>query len=182
MMELTAEARARVDRYLEAVEERLRAAGKTREERRAVVDDLEGQILEMVEARGAGTAEGVERVLSTMDRPEAYGVREGVGKETGGPRVSKAAVAGLVMGLVALVLAAVMVPVAADVSALHRSWLAYGVWTVALLVVGPLAVTGTVLGWVGWGQIRRSKGEMTGKGVALAAGLLRPVVMVLLLA
>jgi hypothetical protein len=181
MMELTAEARARVDRYLEAVEERLRAAGKSREERRAVVDDLEGQILEMAAARGAGTVEVVEGVLAKMDRPEAYGVPEGVGKETGGPRVSKAAVAGLVMGLVALVLAAVMVPVA-DVSGLHRSWLAYGVWTVAVLVVGPLAVTGTVLGWVGWGQIRRSKGEVTGKGVALAAGLLWPVVMVLLLA
>jgi hypothetical protein len=80
------------------------------------------------------------------------------------------------------VLAAVMVPVAADVSGLHRSWLAYVVWVVVAVVVGPLAVTGTVLGWVGWGQIRRSRGEVTGKGVALAAGLLWPVVMVLLLA
>ena len=45
--ELNAEVRARVDAHLEAVEQVLVAAGHTREARRAVVDDLEAQILEL---------------------------------------------------------------------------------------------------------------------------------------
>lgn len=82
MMELSAEARARLDAYLDAVEQSLRAAGRSREERRGVVDDLESQVLETA-ARQAGDgvvdSATVEAMLARMDPPEAYAAAEETG-------------------------------------------------------------------------------------------------------
>lgn len=73
-MDLNAEVRNRVDMHLEAVEQVLVAAGHTREARRAVVDDLEAQILEMLSQGGvAPTVADVEAVLGRLDAPAAYG-------------------------------------------------------------------------------------------------------------
>ena len=69
---LTAEGRARLDGHLDAVEAALAAAGKTRAERRAIVDDVETQALEMLRA-GGGSVQEVEAVLARMDRPESFG-------------------------------------------------------------------------------------------------------------
>jgi hypothetical protein len=44
----------------------------------------------------------------------------------------------------------------------------------------PLAILGTVSGWVGFAQIRKSGGALRGKGVALFDGLFYPVVLLLI--
>ena len=106
--ELNAEVRARVDAHLEAVEQVLVAAGHTRAARRAVVDDLEAQILEMLSQGGAEpTVADVEAVLGRLDAPAAYGEgAKAVGVGTAGvrkPRYSRTAIWGLVCVLVSLV-------------------------------------------------------------------------------
>ena len=70
---LSAEARGRLDTHLDAVERVLVSAGHAREQRRAVMDDLEAQILEMLAARSATpTLADVEAVLAQLDAPAAY--------------------------------------------------------------------------------------------------------------
>jgi hypothetical protein len=66
--------RARIDMHLDAVESQLQAAGATRERRRAITDDLETQILDMLEhgdERPASEA-GIDSILSGLDPPQAY--------------------------------------------------------------------------------------------------------------
>ncbi|MCL2647599.1 MAG: hypothetical protein FWD61_11430 [Phycisphaerales bacterium] len=79
-MTLSEEARRRLDAHLDAVEQALATAGNSREQRRAVVDDLESQINEMLAARsdaegggGSPTLADVEAVLAQVDPPAAYG-------------------------------------------------------------------------------------------------------------
>jgi hypothetical protein len=87
MVELTAEARARLDAHLDAVERSL--VGRSRSERRGIVDDLEAQVLEMAARRADGETVGVkavEGVLAEMDPVEAYGA--------GGEAAAPAAVQG----------------------------------------------------------------------------------------
>jgi hypothetical protein len=70
---LAPEIRARIDAHLDAVEAQLQAAGATREKRRAVADDLETQILDMLaQADDPATLSAVENVLNRMDPPHAY--------------------------------------------------------------------------------------------------------------
>jgi hypothetical protein len=70
---LAPEIRARIDAHLDAVETQLQAAGATREKRRAVADDLETQILDMLaQTDDPATLSGVENVLNRMDPPHAY--------------------------------------------------------------------------------------------------------------
>ena len=72
-LSFAAEARARLDSHLDAVERVLVTAGHAREQRRAVMDDLEAQILEMLAARSATPAlADVEAVLAQLDPPDAY--------------------------------------------------------------------------------------------------------------
>jgi hypothetical protein len=66
--------RARIDAHLDAVETHLQAAGAAREKRRAIVDDLETQILDMLpqtKDRPASIAD-IDDVLNRMDPPQAY--------------------------------------------------------------------------------------------------------------
>ena len=85
-MMLSDEARRRLDAHLDAVERALAAAGHSREQRRAVVDDLEAQINEMLAGRlgvgGSPTLGDVEAVLSEVDPPSAYGGGGGEGNVT----------------------------------------------------------------------------------------------------
>ena len=72
---MSAEVQSRLDSYLDAVEAALARAGKAREARRAITDDLEGQLREMLAERTRGrppTREDVEAMLATADSPEAY--------------------------------------------------------------------------------------------------------------
>jgi hypothetical protein len=72
-VELTADARQRLNKHLDAVEAVLLAAVRSREQRRAVIDDLETQILDMLAQRTPrpSTAD-VEAVLASLDPPSRY--------------------------------------------------------------------------------------------------------------
>jgi hypothetical protein len=50
---LPPEVQSRVDAHLDAVEKQLQACGADRAKRRAIVDDLETQILDMLASRGS---------------------------------------------------------------------------------------------------------------------------------
>jgi hypothetical protein len=71
--ELAVEVRRRLSDHLDAVEKVLIDTGRTREQRRAVVDDLESQIIEMLAARTANPVlVDIEAVLSEIDPPSVY--------------------------------------------------------------------------------------------------------------
>lgn len=250
-MELTAEVRARIDAHLDAVESTLRVAGQSRDQRRAVVDDLEAQILEMLAARGANpTMEDVSAVLGKLDPPSAYaagGAREAaavppaLGAAAAVPpavvpqrRYSRTAIWGLVCILVSILPWVAAVPLAyitqrtavvhrvttpaaslpgvgehgqvaggtggehgahvmastmqatvgepmASVEVVHHRWARHnwGVFGCVGVFVAPLALLGTILGWVAFAQIRGSGGVIVGTGMALFDGLFYPVVVLL---
>ena len=242
-VQLTPEARARLDAHLDAVEAALAAAGRTREHRRGVVDDLEAQALDMLSRRSERPTVGdVEEVLRTMDPPTAFG--EGMsgaapggagaaavvpGKAAGAavrPRYSRAAV----WGFVCIVLSVVPLPVLfvvgffwmsaapssrapqevftappqavnLDPPGYRRVEIQPAVATAASspappadtethrfnklfslapcigIILFPLGIVGTVLGWVAFGSIVRSKGAVRGLGLALFDGLFYPVIV-----
>ena len=80
-LDLSSEARAPIDAYLDAVEQALRASGMDRGARRSITDDLETQILETLAARAGPrpTPADVQGVLAGLDPPEAYADAERVG-------------------------------------------------------------------------------------------------------
>ena len=256
-VEMTADVRTRLDAHLDAVEDALRASGRTREQRRGIVDDLEAQITDMLANCSATPAlADLEAVLQKLDPPAAY--REGTAAPaatasapaSGGaprpaspmalpqpPRVrySRTAIWGFVLILVSLLplilTAAVLVlafwmthrdakasrPVAAAVSTIHvespdrsvvidsgqtnavhmespdhrvvidapnvmpapmpkGAW-GFGPLPCLGLLAAPLALAGTVLGWIAFFQIRASRGMIRGTGLALFDGLFYPVVI-----
>ncbi len=73
-MNLSTDVRRRVEQHLDALEQTLAGSGMSREERRSVADDVQGQIVEMLAARApnGATVADVEAVLAELDPPEAY--------------------------------------------------------------------------------------------------------------
>ena len=69
---LTPELRARLDAHLDSVDRNLLATAHTREQRRAITDDLESQILEMLAARSPTPtlADLVDFIKLTQMQPE----------------------------------------------------------------------------------------------------------------
>jgi hypothetical protein len=84
--------RARIDAHLDAVELQLQAVGAARERRRAITDDLETQILDMLEhvAERPVTVAGIDSVLARLDPPQAYAT------ESAGPAAARSVVPGIV--------------------------------------------------------------------------------------
>jgi hypothetical protein len=202
--ELSADVQTRLDAHLDAVEKVLVDGGRTRAQRRAVLDDLESQIQEMLAARSANPAlPDIDAVLGQIDPPGAYAEGRsnaaGAGEAstilgslapTGIARLSRAALWGFVCVLGALVGALVvngiawtmLVPSAPPHVYVEDSFVLWVVIsrlaTVTLLGVGLI---GTILGWIGFVQIRGSKGTLRGTGLALFAGLFYPAVLVIVL-
>ena len=248
---LPADARSRLDAHLDAVEGVLHAAGRPREQRRAVTDDLEAQIMDMLAAQSAAPTLGdLEAVLARLDPPAAYAAdRAGLAPVAGPsapvavvaaprPRYSRTAIWGLVCILVSFLPALLIIPVgfllvrrveytgsttreamASDVAMATRvsvpafgqtstsappleaatsraamppihfeaaerqpnsaSFLAKPLICVAI-PVAPLGLLGTILGWIAFVQIRRSRGALTGTGLALFDGLFYPVTFLIL--
>jgi quercetin dioxygenase-like cupin family protein len=70
---LPPEAQSRIDDFLTAVDAAMAKANVSGRERRNVIDDLRGQILEMLSQRGqTATAADVEAVLAELDPPQSY--------------------------------------------------------------------------------------------------------------
>jgi len=229
-IELSADARQRLDQHLDAVEQALIAAGRPRDQRRAVVDDLETQILDMLAKKSeAPTLADVAAVLATMDPPAAYGDAAPAAVSTPPvpaapaprPRYSRTAIAGLVCILVSMMITLPMLvlilplfaqatvpqtrqaevtvptnefqrdPNTGDMrqTVIHmapaaglrqgRSVGIGGVGLCALILIGPLGIAATALGWIAFAQIRRSNGMIQGKGLALFDGLFYPGLLML---
>ena len=234
-IELRADARARLDQHLDEVEKALVEAGRSREQRRGVVDDLEAQILDMLAKRSeAPTLAEVNEVLKGLDPPAAYVDAPGTAAPApspgvlAAPRYSGLAIAGFVCILlsliplgVAMVVAlytakaapreavGVKVPIAQyERDPVSGNWrqnvvemapdpggrgaapapsaeYSMGGLLCVIIPVGPLALAGTVLGWIAFVGIRKSNGMVKGMGLALFDGLFYPVLtpfMVLFLA
>lgn len=64
----------RIDKHLDAIDSALAVTGMIRSERAAILDDVQGQIVEMLAARASNSpqAADVEAVLAELDAPEAY--------------------------------------------------------------------------------------------------------------
>ena len=199
--ELPAEVRKRLSDHLDAVEKVLIDAGRTRQQRRAVVDDLESQILDMLATRTASPRlSDVEAVLNQIDPPSAYteqasaapgnaraGAVSGPACRSRSPRLSKVAwwsfvcvAASLANVLVQALVWCMMTPVrngGRDNDFMF--WVALS--KLATLLGMGVGLIGTVLGWIGLVQIRESKGELRGSGWALFAGLFYPTVFIMVL-
>jgi len=61
------------------------------------------------------------------------------------------------------------------------SWRGIGLGLCVLVVAGPLALLGTILGWIAFAQIRGSGGMLRGTGLALFDALFYPIMFVLLI-
>jgi hypothetical protein len=114
---LPPDARSRVDAYLDAIEEVLDRSGRPRGQRRAITDEVEAQIMEMLAERAgfAPSVGDVEAVLADLDPPEAY-AEEAAGERPAAaappaapsppprPRLSRAAIVGVCWAPLALLL------------------------------------------------------------------------------
>jgi len=123
---LGADARQRVDTYLDAIDRALASAGVPRDERVSIADDVEAQVLEMLAAAGVTepSAADVEAVLAKLDPPEAYAQESAAPPPPAPPappvrpHLSRAALVGALWGATFLVpLAALVMPYFGLVSA-----------------------------------------------------------------
>ena len=184
---VTPTARQRVDDHLDAVEREL--AAMPRQRRRAIVDDLEAQIVDMLgwADLSAVRAEQVDAVLARLDPPAAYAAGDAappppavviVKQPEACPEARRAAR-----------WLAVAVPAAAVVLAFHVGRPAGGVVphdnflaTLASAAAAAVAVWGlaaaTALGWRAVVRIRRSGGRLRGAGHAVAAVAALPLLLI----
>jgi hypothetical protein len=219
-IELSPEARLPLNAHLDAVEKVLVDAGRTREQRRAIVDDLESQILDMLASRNANpTPADVDAVLLQVDPPAAYSEAKAdiaLPPNANAVRWSKAALSGFICTLATAVLVLPMIVAGVTYQSLHaarkleitkretimqREWASKSPTTGAtsmpamrvddpqvaslrflplLCCPSVLGLPGTILGWVGFVHVRRSKGMLRGKGLALFAGLFYPILLLAL--
>ncbi len=246
--DLTPDVRQRLDAHLDAVEQALAASGRSREQRRGIVDDLETQIMDMLAKQSAApTVVDVETVLARLDPPGAYADVSTPSQSTSAPavpvpqptpRYSRIAI----WGFVCIVLSLAPLPLLALVSfvkvsaggtrvstplppqglqavPLERSSVTsvppssgvplerplsptmtpagpsaarslpaptgrpkelFGILSCMGILLIPLGLVGTILGWVAFAQIRHSKGGLRGIGLALFDGLFYPIIFLFL--
>lgn len=189
-MQLDAKAQRHLDAYLDAVSGALARSGQTESVIQGILSDIRTQVHDMLRARvvGSPTEDDVCAVIAELDPPESYA--EGAGSESDAPptsattpheaasvspRLSNLALAGICwapFGLVFLYLLLFFherVPAGTVPSGPH--W-----WVWPLAALGASAPFGaTILGWVAVAQIRHSAGRLYGLGLALADGLIYPL-------
>jgi hypothetical protein len=204
---LPTDVRARIDRYLDAVDTQLSATGMTRQQRRAVTDDLETQILDMLASaqKQPPAVTDVEEIIARMDRPEAYA--EARPNAQPSPAVSAAArraglnsdakwgaaFIGLAVASQLLVFEAVRLLVLPVIRALNggdgevpappalTQWVAVTLAAVAIpsVVVATIGpIVGTVCGWLATRRIRQSGRTETGLGLAVLVAVFYPLLAI----
>ncbi len=198
MSDTNPEVRQRIDAHLDAVERQL--AGLPRDQRRAIVDDLEAQITDMLGGRtGMATAgpDQVAAVLGRLDAPGTYGVAARPPAAAGPPEplpvVPRPLCPGAVRGACWLGLGALagfffVLAIASN----HRlfnhvvqgadrprpsPWLVVGVPAGLLLAAAAGVGGGTLEGWVALGRIRRSTGGLDGLPLAVFDAVTVPVLL-----
>lgn len=189
-IDLNDEARAKLDEYLDAVDQALSSAGLARPERRNITDDLEAQILEMLEARAGRTPlpSDVEAVLAELDPPEAYAART---DESAAPAVvppgeremSRTALLGAAWAPFAFIamiflFTAHAVPMGPDGQPLEPVGPSLPV-KILLYIIAAVGVTApfgtTVCGISSISQVRNSAGRLYGMVLAVIDALLFPL-------
>jgi len=186
----------RIDAHLGAVDRALTAAGMPLRERRDILDDLEGQIHEMLAAQAGATptVADAEAVLARLDPPDAYeeAVAEGRPAAAGPrapepiePRLSRPALYGALWAplfflngfLYMFATVHVSVQGAPPPPPPGPQW-----WQILLMIgmagAGLSAPFGTtVLGLVSISQIRNSGGRLYGLPLAVFDVLLFPLLL-----
>lgn len=181
MTPLPSDAQHRIDQHLDAIDAVLASTGMTRAERTAVVDDVQGQIVEMLASRvrGAPNVADVEAILAELDPPEAYKGPPSIplAGVTGSPpaaqRLSIMAVVGAWAGLLALALFVLVWWLVTSRSDRSITQLPYA----TLLMLLPPATIPVLCGLVALSQIRHSGGRLYGLGLALLNVLLLPALI-----
>ena len=200
---LSNDLQAIVDNRLDAIDQNLLRAGLPRHQRRAVVEEVENQILEMLSRLEVTeyTRADVLAVLAKLDPPEAYVPEDAPGRAAAEgvaavERVSAAARAGVQASVAAA--GHVVERVKAE---WNPAWLAcfaagLGVFTLFLsamylAIIGPehdsavlgvlllmlMAGTSTLLGALSLFYLRRSKEQKLALAAALLATLLYPLLI-----
>jgi hypothetical protein len=205
---IPSDVRTRIDRHLDAVETQLNAASIPRRQRRAITDDLETQILDMLAAvpKHPPTVADVESVLAQLDPPEAYKEETerpvlqpalATSHAVTGARLNQHAKWGAVclgFGVVGqLLLFEGAIATDAILSGRFRSPLPLGhalesQWVLILFAL-PAAITTAVAaivcplvatwwGWVATSRIRRSAGSEYGLGLAVLEAVFYPLLVI----
>jgi len=184
---LPAEVRARIDMHLDAVEDQLRRAGETREKRRGIVDDLETQILDMLDAGDRPSLAAVDAVLRRLDPPQAYRGETNRASEPSPtshgrraePELCRQARDGawwLGAGFVAQLV--VLLDLVVNGTPGPRNSAADLAAVVALFPAALGPIVGTAYGWIATERIRRSGGAQFGLGLSVIQALIYPILVV----
>jgi len=191
---MSAAAQSIIDHHLDAIESSLRESGMTRSERSNILEDVENQIREMLEERTSGAPQEneVRAVIAELDAPESYlspqdteTPRPALPETTTPPpspcHLSKCAVIGALWAIpffvwaLFLVIPAEYVPIGMlGVFMTGSAWSAK--WLLPA-VTAPFVTT--LLGIIAISQIRHSQGRLYGRGLAVGATLLFPLLAAL---
>jgi hypothetical protein len=204
MNELTPQLRARIDAHLDAVEQQLAAANVPREKRRAIVDDLETQILDMIDKDRPASDADIDAIFRRLDPPEAYGKYSSPPlaapnpppADLSEPRVCPEARKGaccIALAIVSQLAGFLGFFVAAgpviNINSAQSPAPPNGGWypephpwaKLFLLILAGAAViapiAGTWLGWIAVERIRNSAGRLYGLGFAAIEALLYPLAL-----
>ncbi len=191
MSDVNPEVRQRIDAHLDAVERQL--AALPRDQRRAIVDDLEAQITDMLGGRPGMATAGLERVagvLGRLDPPGTYGVvtrpaAAAAGRPEPLPVVPRRLCPGAVRGaawlglgsLAAAALAGTMFVPVRQVGPPPSPWVAVVVPVGLLLAAGAGLAGATLEGWIALGRLRRSAGRLDGLPLAVFDAVTVPVLL-----
>jgi hypothetical protein len=186
-----AEVRQRVFRHLEEIDKALSAQNVEWMQRRAIVDDVEGQITEMLTARKVGvpTVGDIEAILVELDPPASYASGAGASNspvpqtlpvDLPPATLSRKAVLGAIFAPMLLIL----VPMLLVAPAAQPRLLFPGFAGSAVAMIVPLLLLGiagpfvtTICGIVAIGEIRRSNGRIYGLPLAIADALFYPLIV-----
>ncbi len=205
-LKLNPAARRRLDEYLDQVERLLMDSAVEREQRRSIVDDVEGQALEMLRSRTSQPDDSdVQAVIASLDPAEDY-VRAAAGDTqqpagqpagrpepqaaapsatlpeaadgAGSPRFSRTAIIGALM-LVPLLF---FTPLALSGRMLlfthaGSSGMMFPFGSLILLVPFLFLIPMCILGVVAISRIRHSEGRLYGMGLAVFDALLLPLLL-----
>jgi hypothetical protein len=201
MTELTPQLRTRIDAHLDAVEQQLASTNVPREKRRAIVDDLETQIIDMIDKDRPASDSDIDAIFRRLDPPDAYGQHSPppLGAPSPPPAaaseprvcpearkgacwIALAIISQLVVFLGFFTVAHVSYSTSSQLPPLDRG--VYGPPIRAKLfililgvasIVSPIA--GTWLGWIAVERIRNSAGRLYGLGFAAIEALLYPLAL-----
>ena len=180
--------RAQIDAHLDAIERVLSARGMSRSQRRGILDDVQTQIVEMLHRRcpqGATMADA-RAVLAELDPPESYAQdRDSPDQAIPGgplgvaPRTPRVAVIAAFWALAFPIFFFWWFSCYSVVPAGQHPpepQLLLKLCMIAVLASGLTAPVGTTaLGLLALSRIRRSRGRLCGRALALADALLYPL-------